>query len=371
MADRSLGKVMMIPKGAYNATSIYNKLDFVIDDGTSYVALEDNITNKKPKDNPTKWQILASGIAVASEEHTYAAQSQAQYTGEPPATGWQQTIPEAIPGGYLWTKTVITYENQQTTTNYSLVKNGQNGIATAEDVSFDPDFAYSSGTVGKELTEQSSQITSLQGDVSTQSSQIASLGSTVAGHTSQISDLTSKTGSVSLESGTDLNNIVTGGIYTCFFSYVTTTILHKPINDSTPFTLVVSGYGNQTGCTQTFLSDTGIYIRRATSSSWGDWVEYANTSALDAKSDFFSISEGANLSNCLDSGIYSSPVTLAGVGTLIDKPEGLSAPFIMLVRGAGSLTGCVQAIFTDASIYTRRATASGFARWWKFSGEQL
>lgn len=162
MADRSLGKVMMIPKGAYNATSIYNKLDFVIDDGTSYVALEDNITNKKPKDNPTKWQILASGIAVVSEEHTYAAQSQEQYTGEPPATGWQQTIPEAIPGGYLWTKTVITYENQQTATNYLLVKNGQNGIATAEDVSFDPDFAYSSGTVGKELTEQSSQIANIQ-----------------------------------------------------------------------------------------------------------------------------------------------------------------------------------------------------------------
>ena len=85
--------------------------------------------------------------------------------------------------------------------------------------------------------------------------------------------------------------------------------------------------------------------------------------ALDAdKTDYFTIENDTDLNTLLNSGVYRSPNTTAGVGTLANCPVG--APFTMLVTGSGKTTlGCVQTIFTDNYIYVRRGNNGGFLRW--------
>ncbi len=44
-----------------------------------------------------------------------------------PTSGWQSNPPTAIAGYYMWTKTVITYSDNSSSTTYSVSKNGTNG----------------------------------------------------------------------------------------------------------------------------------------------------------------------------------------------------------------------------------------------------
>lgn len=53
------GKVALTPKGNYDATATYTYLDFVLYNGSSYVAKE-TVSGILPTDN-TKWQMLAAG----------------------------------------------------------------------------------------------------------------------------------------------------------------------------------------------------------------------------------------------------------------------------------------------------------------------
>lgn len=46
-----------------------------------------------------------------------------------PTSGWSTTPPTAIAGQYMWTKCTITYSDGKTSTSYSVVKNGTNGVS--------------------------------------------------------------------------------------------------------------------------------------------------------------------------------------------------------------------------------------------------
>ena len=64
------------------------------------------------------------GIGVKSSTVTY----QASTSGTTIPTGsWVSTIPTVAAGQYLWTRTIITYTNNKTTTSYSVGRMGQNG----------------------------------------------------------------------------------------------------------------------------------------------------------------------------------------------------------------------------------------------------
>lgn len=66
----------------------------------------------------------ANGVGVKSSAVTY----QASASGTTIPTGnWVTTIPTVAAGQYLWTRTVITYTDNKTTTSYSVGKMGQNG----------------------------------------------------------------------------------------------------------------------------------------------------------------------------------------------------------------------------------------------------
>jgi hypothetical protein len=70
----------------------------------------------------------ATGVGVKSSAVTYQASSSG--TSIPTGT-WGTTIPSVAAGQYLWTRTVITYTNNTTTTSYSVGKMGNTGATGA------------------------------------------------------------------------------------------------------------------------------------------------------------------------------------------------------------------------------------------------
>lgn len=81
------------------------------------------------------------------------------------------------------------------------------------------------------------------------------------------------------------------------------------------------------------------------------------------------IAKNSDLNTFMSTGVYRSPLTVGDVGTLTNCPT--SVPFVMVVSGGGSATGCVQMIATSGAIYTRRGQSSGFGGWYKFEGTAL
>lgn len=134
------------PRGTYSASATYNKLDFVLHNGSSYVAMRDGITGVTPGTSVEDWQMLASSVSIVSQTYSYAAQTAAEYTGTPPASGWQSTPPQGIAGGYLWQRTVVQYADNSTTTNYITVRNGQDGQGAPGSASPKMDGTASAGT---------------------------------------------------------------------------------------------------------------------------------------------------------------------------------------------------------------------------------
>ena len=71
----------------------------------------------------------ATGNGISKADITYAASSS---NTSAPTSGWQSTPPSVSAGQYLWTKTVFTYTNGGTETQYSVAKQGATGAAGAD-----------------------------------------------------------------------------------------------------------------------------------------------------------------------------------------------------------------------------------------------
>ena len=71
----------------------------------------------------------ATGNGISKADITYAASSS---NTSAPTSGWQSTPPSVSAGQYLWTKTVFTYTNGGTATQYSVAKQGSTGAAGAD-----------------------------------------------------------------------------------------------------------------------------------------------------------------------------------------------------------------------------------------------
>lgn len=137
MAQSNLGKVMLTPRGNYSAGATYNMLDFVLYGGASFVALENDLRGVTPSAASPSWQLLAAAaeeITVVSQEVEYAAQAAADYTGDPPESGWSSEIPPATNGNYLWTRIITTYSDGSSFTAYLVAKNGVNGSGAVSSV---------------------------------------------------------------------------------------------------------------------------------------------------------------------------------------------------------------------------------------------
>ena len=65
-----------------------------------------------------------SSVTVKSTSTTYQKSNSGT---TPPSGDWLTSIPATNPGEYLWTKTVVTYSDNKSTTSYSVSRNGVNG----------------------------------------------------------------------------------------------------------------------------------------------------------------------------------------------------------------------------------------------------
>lgn len=86
----------------------------------------------------------ATGNGISKADITYAA-STSNTTA--PTSGWQSTPPSVSAGQYLWTRTIFTYTNGGTATQYSVAKQGATGAAGADAISLT--ITSSNGTVFK------------------------------------------------------------------------------------------------------------------------------------------------------------------------------------------------------------------------------
>ena len=58
MPSKNLGRVSIVPKGTWNANTVYNRLDAVVYDGSSWLAKKQNI-GRMPAEGSDDWQLLA------------------------------------------------------------------------------------------------------------------------------------------------------------------------------------------------------------------------------------------------------------------------------------------------------------------------
>lgn len=86
----------------------------------------------------------ATGNGISSVDITY--QGSTSNTTAPTGT-WQSSPPSVAAGSYLWTKTVFTYTNGGTDTQYSVAKQGSTGAAGADAITMA--ITASNGTVFK------------------------------------------------------------------------------------------------------------------------------------------------------------------------------------------------------------------------------
>ena len=65
-----------------------------------------------------------SSVSITNKSIEYAVSNDGQ---NEPTTGWSTNIPLVGNGQYLWTKTVVTYSDDNSTTSYSVAYNGADG----------------------------------------------------------------------------------------------------------------------------------------------------------------------------------------------------------------------------------------------------
>lgn len=141
-----------------NANSTLIESSHILYDGKSLdvafngMATSVSTVTKTITDNKSKWDLASTeasnalskatsietranngefdGKGVATTNVTY----QASTSGTTAPTGtWTATIPAVNPGQYLWTRTIITYTDNTSTTSYSVARMGANGTGTKGD----------------------------------------------------------------------------------------------------------------------------------------------------------------------------------------------------------------------------------------------
>lgn len=114
------------PRGTFDMSATYNKRDLVDYSRDSYVCMQNGTTGVIPTSS-LYWMRIAQTVHVSNLEESYAAQAAADYTGDPPETGWQSSIPTVGGGNYLWKKIIINFTDSTSQTTYFNTRFGVNG----------------------------------------------------------------------------------------------------------------------------------------------------------------------------------------------------------------------------------------------------
>ena len=129
-----LGYVSIVPKGAYDPSTTYNRLNVVSYNGGSFMLISATPTaGVTPVDGDTWLQLASAGapITITEQEINYAADTQGT---EPPTTGWQETIPDVTAGGYLWSRVTTIYSDTTTENAFMVTRFGIDGTGAVSSV---------------------------------------------------------------------------------------------------------------------------------------------------------------------------------------------------------------------------------------------
>lgn len=114
----------------------------------------------------------SSGKGIKSTEVKY--QTSASGTTVPTGT-WSDTVPSVNAGQFLWTRTVITYTDNATTTSYSVGRSGSNGANGADAITMT--ITSSNGTIFKNSAIETTLTAHVyKAGAELNSTQIAALG---------------------------------------------------------------------------------------------------------------------------------------------------------------------------------------------------
>lgn len=69
-----------------------------------------------------------TSVSITSTSTSYVASTQ---NTSVPSSGWQSTIPSVAEGSYLWTRVIVNYSTGDSTTSYSVAKQGARGADTS------------------------------------------------------------------------------------------------------------------------------------------------------------------------------------------------------------------------------------------------
>ena len=233
----SAGRVLLIPKGEYNASTTYTMLDIVSYQGSSYIA-KGTTTGNLPT-NTTYWQLSAYGGA-ANIAGNFATLETTAYASQ----GYSEGALLVDKDGKLCKVTDTILQNDE-------IVIGTNVEETTVEELINAVYSYinSLDAVDKKLVGQTAIVTQ-----------------------------------------TDLNNLTTPGEYykagTTFYVTNAPTGINETLTAT--FRLTVEGaFGNtelaDNKVTQTIVLPSGTtYKRGYDGSAWNDWIEFATAAALSA-----------------------------------------------------------------------------------------
>lgn len=231
----SAGRVLIIPKGEYNAATAYSMLDLVSYNGSSYIAKQ-STTGNLPT-NPTYWQLSAYGGSAANIAGNFAQLETTDYASQNYSVG-----------DYLVTKDSELCKVIDT-------------ITTGDELVIDTNIEV---TTVEEMVADAIDHTD-----------------TLDAENVKLKGLTA----ISVQ--TDLNSVTTLGNYyksgTSF--YVTNAPTGIDSDITAVFRLTVENGSDTTNkYIQTIVTNNGkLYKRGYNGSAWSDWIEYVSKAVADTK----------------------------------------------------------------------------------------
>ena len=147
----TLGKVGIVDKGNYSASATYNSGDFVIYNGSTFLAIKDGVKGIAPSDDKTNWKYLAKGFNEPAASGITVTDTHGIIDGSKGKKTFAQNLFDGI-GNWIITKAVTndTFVNKLTE---RLINNG---TATLE--GFALDARQGNPTVEGSLAKQISKL---------------------------------------------------------------------------------------------------------------------------------------------------------------------------------------------------------------------
>ena len=179
--------------------------------------------------------------------------------------------------------------------------------------------------------------------------------------------------STTIESGSDLNNLTSVGVYNCLTNQIATTLSNCPTANGfrLEVTATISNNSFQLQLLYPNNSNGEFFMRRRLSSGWSSWTRFAaDTSVYQIGTSLVS---GDDLDNYTTVGRYYAGTSISG--SILNKPVASTYGFELTVENNTTSTRVIQTITYNTSnelhvgkIYKRWYTTEDWSAWYVYEG---